>query len=156
MSYYIIIRGPAAAGKTTLSERLAKKLHAHYISFDRIREEHRIGLSEEDRIKANEIALPEAKKKLEMGQIVIFDGVFYHKSQLEHAIKELPFKHFVFTLKASLQKCLSRHRYRESEISEKSVRYVHKLVTMFDYGIIIDTNKKTDDETIKEILSYLP
>ncbi len=65
MTYYIIIRGPAAGGKTTISKKLAAKLHAHYISFDKIRERTGLGFSEEDRIKANEVALPEAKEKLD-------------------------------------------------------------------------------------------
>lgn len=156
MDYFIIIRGPAAGGKTTLAKKLARKIRAHYISFDQIREKHGIGLTEVDRIKANKIAIPEAKEYLDNNKIVIFDGVFYHKTQLDHIIKELPFKYFVFTLKVPLQKCLDRHKFRDSKISEKSVRDVHELVTRFDYGIIIDTENKTEDDAIQEIISHLP
>jgi cytidylate kinase len=31
MSYYVIIRGPAASGKSTIAKRLAKELSAYYI-----------------------------------------------------------------------------------------------------------------------------
>ncbi len=156
MVYYIVIRGPAAGGKTTISKRLARKLDALYISFDEIRDEHGIGLSEEDRIRANDVAIPEAKRNLERGRIVIFDGVFYHRSQLDHLFRNLRFRHFVFTLRASLERCLERHKERESEISEKSVRDVHGLVNTFDSGTVIDTDGRSEEETVSEIISRLP
>ncbi len=156
MVYYIVIRGPAAGGKTTISKKLAGKLNALYVSFDEIRDEHGIGFSEEDRIRSNELAIPEAKGSLERGRIVIFDGVFYHRSQLDHLSRNLRFRHFVFTLRASLERCLERHKERESDISEKSVRDVHRLVNEFDAGTVIGTDGKSEEETVREIISHLP
>jgi len=155
MSYYVIIRGPAAGGKTTIAKLLSNKLQAHYISFDEIRVNHKIGLSESDRIKANNIAIPEAKQFLEKGTTVIFDGVFYHKSQLEHLEKHLPHKHFTFSLTATVDECKKRHEHRESEISENSVKAVHRLVSEFDCGIEIDTMGDAPEDTLKKIMDHL-
>ncbi|MDD4111129.1 MAG: (d)CMP kinase [Clostridia bacterium] len=42
MSYYIIIRGPAGVGKTTIAKNLQDKLGADYISFDEILEKYKL------------------------------------------------------------------------------------------------------------------
>jgi len=39
MSYFIIIRGPAGVGKTTIAKKLAARLGETYISFDKIMRE---------------------------------------------------------------------------------------------------------------------
>lgn len=44
MSYYIIIRGPLACGKTTVSRELAEKLKATHISIDEILDKHELFL----------------------------------------------------------------------------------------------------------------
>lgn len=155
MSYYVIIRGPAGVGKTTIARQLTKELKATYISFDQIREKHGIDLSEKGRIQANNKAIPEARKSMVKGKPVVFDGVFYHKSQVEHLTKALQYKHVVFSLKASLQECLERHRKRKSEISEKSVRDVYKLVAAFDCGIVIKTSEKSVKKCVNEIAFHI-
>ena len=40
MSFYAIIRGPMGCGKSTIAERIAKKLKAKYIPIDKILDEH--------------------------------------------------------------------------------------------------------------------
>ena len=42
MSYYIIIRGPAGCGKSTISKILKEKLNAFYISFDEVVEKYQL------------------------------------------------------------------------------------------------------------------
>ena len=105
-------------------------------------------------LKANKLAIPLAIKKLESGKIVIFDGCFYHKTQIIHLTKNLPYRHFIFTLKASVGNCISRDKGRRS-IGEKSIRAVHKLVSL-DYGNVIIANKKTPEQTLQTIIPYLP
>ena len=161
MAYFIIIRGPLGIGKTTIAKALAKILNAEYISIDKVLEENNLDREDnnfvpEDFIKANEIILPKVKEGLAKGKIVIFDGCFYFKEQIEHLKKNIPKKGFVFNLKAQIETCVDRDSKRDGVYGEKAAREVHELVSKFDYGTNIDTNNKTKNEVVKEILSYLP
>ena len=158
MSLYVIIRGPAGVGKTTVAKKLARKLKAVYISFDRIRARHGIGLSEKQRIKANEVAIPLAAKKLAAEKIVIFDGVFYHRSQLAHLISSLKFPHFVFTLAATVGEVVRRDAKRKgkAKMGERKVRGFYPVVAKFKPGIIIDTSGKILAQVVDEIFCRLP
>lgn len=160
MSYFIIIRGPAGCGKTTVAKKLKEKLNAEYFSFDEILKKHQLeisdgrGISKESFLKANELIIADVKKIINEGKIVILDGCFYHKEQLENLEKSIPFKHFIFDLKASVKECIDRDKTRKS-IGEDSIRAVHSMVSEFDCGIPIDTNKKTKDEVVFELLNIL-
>src|SRR3989344_6810955 len=109
MSYYILIRGPLGCGKSTLAERVAKKLKAEYIAIDRVLDEHDLTkdkeagyISQKSFIKANEIIALKAAKFLGKGVPIVFDGNFYWRSQIDDLITRLDFPHYVFTLKAPL------------------------------------------------------
>tara|TARA_Y100000034_G_C6776269_1_gene346623 strand:- start:320 stop:820 length:501 start_codon:yes stop_codon:yes gene_type:complete len=164
MVYYIIIRGALGIGKSTISENLAKILKANHILIDNILKKNdldhiddNIGcISPKNFIKGNKIILPEVKKNLEKGKIVIFDACFYHKEVIEHLIKNLPYNHYVFTLKASLENCRERDSKRKKACGKEAAMAVYKLVSKFNYGIVINTNKKNIKEVVKKILSYLP
>lgn len=156
----IIIRGPLGVGKTTIAKALAKKLNAEYLSVDRILEEN--GLDREDNkftpedfIKANEIILPKIKEDLAIGKVVIFDGCFYMKEQIEHLEKSLPGKIYAFDLKAPVGVCIKRDNKRKRVYGEQAARGVHKLVSKFDYGINIKTDNKTSEQVTKEIIKKL-
>lgn len=163
MSYYIIIRGPLGSGKSTVSEKLAHILEAKYVGLDEVLEKHGLDkmppdapcISAKNFIKANEIVLPGVKETLADGKIVILDACFYHKEIIEHLVQNLPFKHYIFTLKAPLALCIKRDSERNKSHGEGAAQAVHSLVSQFDYGTIIDVDKSLD-ETIKDILSYLP
>jgi len=160
MSYYIIIRGPAGIGKTTIANKLKNSLEAVYISFDEVLKKHQLevsdgrGISKESFLKANELVASEAKKEIEKGKVVIFDGCFYHKDQLEDLIILLPFKHFVFDLKASVEECIKRDKGRTS-IGEDSIRAVYRMVAEFEYGAPIETEGKTAEEVENGILAVI-
>jgi len=164
MSYYIIIRGPLGIGKSTIAQGLAKILHAEYVPIDSILEKHSLDAIDKGAkciparnfIKADEIILPSIKEKLKIGKKVIFDACFYHKEHIEHIIKNLPYPHYVFTLKAPLEVCIKRDSKRKKTHGKDAATAVHHLVSRFDYGIVIDTNKKNLKQTIEEILSHLP
>jgi predicted kinase len=160
MSYYVIIRGPAGVGKTTIAKSLEEKLGAVYISFDEVLEKYKLemsdgrGIAKESFLKANQMVVNDAKKELENGKIVIMDGYFYHKDQLEDLEKSLPFEHYIFDLKATVEECIARDKLRKS-IGENSVRAVHTMVSEFDYGVSIETGGKTVEGVVKEILGLL-
>jgi len=163
MSYYIIIRGPLGSGKSTISEKLAQKLDAKHFEMDEILEKHGLDkippgepcISVENFIKANEIVLPEVKKLLAAGQIVIFDACFYHKEVVEHLIQSLRMPHYIFTLEAPLRVCIKRDSERDNPHGEDSAHAVYSLVSRFDRGNIINAAGSID-ETLADIVSHLP
>ena len=162
MSYYIIIRGPLGSGKSTISEKLAKKINGKHLAIDRILDDNNLLEDKEDGYisqksfrQANEIACQDAKSIIQQGTPVVFDGNFYWQSQIDDLIKWLDFPHYVFTLKASLELCIERDRQREKPLGEMAARVVYKKSTEFDYGTVIDISKPLD-KAITEILSYLP
>ncbi len=162
MVYYIIIRGPLGCGKSTISEILAKKLKAKHISYDRILDKHKLTedkeegmISRKSFLKANKIILPEVKKYLNKGKIVIFDGNFYWKEQIDDLINKLNYDHFVFTLKVPLKVCIKRDSKRSKKHGKWAAMAVHNAVTKFDYGIVIDNEKKSVNEATEEIIVRL-
>ncbi|MBI2638427.1 AAA family ATPase [Candidatus Peregrinibacteria bacterium] len=163
MSYYIIIRGPLGSGKSTISEKLAHILEAKHVHMDEVLEKHGLDkmppdapcIPAENFIKANEIVLPEVKKLLAGGKIVIFDACFYHKEVIEHLVQNIEMPHYIFTLKAPLELCIKRDSERHKTHGEGAARAVHSLVSRFDYGNIVDVTGSLED-ALKDILSYLP
>ncbi len=167
MSYYLIIRGPLGCGKSTIAQRLAKILQAEYVAVDRVLDEHHLTteheqgyISQKSFFNANKIIAPQAKRTLQQGIPVIFDGNFYWKSSIKDLIKRLkigrlPFPQYIFTLKAPLQVCIERDRKRVKTHGEDATRAVYKKATTFDYGIVIDVTKPIK-EVVKEIGLYLP
>ena len=163
MSYYIIIRGPLGSGKSTISEKLAHVLNAKHIHVDEILEKHGLDkmppdapcIPAENFIKVNEIVLPEVKNLLSEGKIVIFDACFYHKEVIEHLIENLPFEHYIFTLKAPLELCIERDSKRTKTHGKDAAGAVHWLVSQFDYGNNVDVTGSPED-TSKDVISYLP
>jgi len=158
---YIIIRGPLGIGKSTIAKELAKKLKAKYISIDEVLKKHDLDVIDKKEgcilaknfIKGNNIILAKIKEKLKE-KVVILDGCFYHKEQIEHLKKNLK-PIFIFTLKAPLKVCIERDTNRKKSYGKDAAKAVFDLVSRFDYGYIIDTENKDIDETVKEIVSYL-
>ena len=163
MIYFIIIRGPLGCGKSAVARQLATILHAEYIPIDQVLERNRLDkinsrivcIPAKNFIRANEIILPRVKKSLGKGTIVIFDACFYYKKAIQHLIKNLPYAHYAFTLKAPVEICIERDKNRHKTYGEAAVRGIHKLASRFDYGISIDITRPLD-KSVKEILSYLP
>ena len=164
MSYFIVIRGPLGVGKTTASKELARVLDGEHISIDILLEEHGLDRGDEDEgcipaknfVKGNEMIIPTIKRLLENGKVVILDGCFYHKEQIEHLNESLPYQHCVFTLKAPVEVCIERDKGRERVYGEDAARAVHWMVSMFDEGIVINTAGRTLKQTVEEITSHLP
>lgn len=163
LSFFIIIRGPLGVGKTTIAKFLAERLDGERIDFDKILSENGLdevsaeegGIPLDNFIKANDLVIPDAKKKIEAGKVLIFDACFYHKEVIDDLIKKLPYKHFVFTLKASLDNCVLRDKCREKSYGKDAAEFVHLIVSKFDYGIIIETSCHTKEQTVEEVLSHI-
>lgn len=165
MTYFIIMRGPLGVGKSAISENLAKILDAEHISLDKVLEKHNLDKGDEalgcippqNFIKADELILPYAESALKKGKIVIFDGCFYHREQIDDLLAKLKeYRHYAFTLKAPLDVCIQRDAGRKLVYGDGAAAAVYGLVSRFDYGTMIDTSGKTIEATIKEILTHLP
>lgn len=161
MAYYIIIRGPLGCGKTTIAKKLSKILNAEYIAIDDILDKHNLiedqeggYISQASFQKVNEIILGKAKKLLAKEKIIVFDGNFYWKSQIEDLINKLYYPHYIFTLKAPLEVCLERDSKRRIAQGQDAVRAVYKKSTEFEYGTVIDITNKTADEVVGEIKKF--
>lgn len=159
--YFIIIRGPLGIGKSTIAKELAKKFKGEYISIDSLLEKLKLDKIEGDCIplknflKVNMFIIPKIKEKLNKKRIVILDGNFYHKQQIKDLIKNLKFKHFVFTLKAPLSVCIERDKNRKKAYGKEATIAVYNLVSKFDYGIVIDTKNKNINAIVKEITKLI-
>ncbi|HLC81781.1 MAG TPA: AAA family ATPase [Candidatus Nanoarchaeia archaeon] len=158
----IIIRGPLGCGKSTIAGKLSKILNAKYFAVDRILEEHNLTknkeagyISQRSFIEANEIIALRAKRILDSGKLIVFDGNFYWKSQINNLIEKLNFQHHVFTLKAPLKVCIARDAERGKTHGEDAARTIYKKSIEFDYGTVININRSLG-ECIDDILSYLP
>ena len=161
--YFILIRGPLGIGKSTISQKLCKRLRATYFSMDLILDELHLEsypsaecIPAKNFIKANEHILSLANALLEKGKIVVFDGCFYHKEQIVHLFNHLKGKGIVFDLKALLEVCIVRDRGRKKVYGEDAARAVYSLVSRFDYGPPIDTTGKTALQIVRKILTFLP
>ena len=163
MAYFVIIRGPLGVGKSTVSKKLADLLHGVYISIDSILEKHGLDKVENEEsipiknfLAGNDIIIHQIKQNIVKNTPVIIDGNFYHREQIEHLIDQLPFEHFVFTLKASLETCIERDQNRDKPYGKDAATAVHSMVSRFDYGHTIDTQNLEEKGVIDEMLSFLP
>jgi predicted kinase len=158
MGYFIIIRGPAGVGKSTIAKRVARKLDAYYVSFDALMKKNKLdilegdGISAANFVKANNIVIPDALKQLKKGHIVIFEGCFYRVEQINHLKKQLNFKHIIFTLTATLEDCFIRNSSRKKVMSKEAIEEVYCLVKNLNIGVEIRTSGKTITESVNEII----
>ncbi|HBR71034.1 TPA: hypothetical protein DIC20_05435 [Candidatus Dependentiae bacterium] len=162
MSYFIILRGPAGVGKTTVAKKLTQLLGGYHISLDTILAKHNLDyvpgnrcVPEQNTLTVNKLIIPMAQEKLKEGTVVIFDGNFYHKSQIEDLINKLKFPHFIFTLQADVETCIARNNMRDNSLDEKEVKNVFELVSTFECGDVINSNDQTIDESILTILKKI-
>ena len=99
--------------------------------------------------------MPKARECLQNNKIVIFDGCFHFKEQLQHLKKNLPFKYYIFSLKASIKECLERNKTRKKPMTKKAIEEVYELVSKVEVGIEIETSGKNMMEVTNQILKHL-
>ena len=161
MSYYVIIRGPAGSGKSTIAKKLAKGLDAFYLDFDKVLSGYKLdkidgdGISTENFIKGNELILDDIRQRVKSDQTVIIDACFYRKGHLDHLVKSLPYKHFIFSLQSSLEECIQRNRKRKKGMADQDIIDVYNLVAKYKTGILIIIEGRKEKDVINEILEYL-
>lgn len=139
MSFFLVVRGPLGAGKTTIARAIAIAVSAEVVSVDEIvdREEWDGG-SEALFLRANEVVAERARPVLARGRPVVVDGNFYWASALDDLARRLPFPHEVFTLRVPLEVCIERDRLRSRSYGAEATREVYAKVSGADRGFAID------------------
>jgi len=148
-----IIRGPLGVGKSTIAKMLAEKIDAKYISVDSVLDENNLtpkegNITVDVFLEANNIIIQKMNDK-----VAVIDGNFYYQEQLDDLKSKLPKDTIVFTLKASLETCIQRDSARKKSYGEGATMAVYNLVNQFDAGVIVETEGKTEETVLEEIIS---
>lgn len=163
MPHVIIIRGPAGVGKTTVARMLAERIHGVYLSIDeridamQVQGEEEGGIPRKYFLAAQDDCLPTAQQALEAGTSVVLDGNFYWPEQFTHLAAHLPYPQRVVTLMAPLSTCLARDAVRTTRapIGELIIRAVYDLSSRISVGEEMETEGKTADAVVRDILVRL-
>ncbi len=152
MSYFLVIRGPLGAGKTSVARALADRLGARPISIDPILERWRWdGGSERLFLRANRAAVARALPWLVRGVPVVLEGNFYWVRVLDDLAERLPYPHRTFTLKVPLDVCIERDRHRARSYGAKAARAVFRKASRVRRGIPVD-GSGTIPAVVREIV----
>jgi predicted kinase len=156
VSFFLIVRGPLGAGKTTIARALAQDLGAEVVSIDEILElQEWDGGSEALFLAANVVAADRARALLVRGVAVVVDGNFYWERAIQDLEGRLPFPHEVFTLKVPLEVCIERDRLRSPSYGEEAAREVFEKVAQVECGVPIDGTRGIAD-IVQDVRSRLP
>jgi len=159
-NYFIILRGPAGMGKSTIAKLLSNKIKAEVFHIDNILDRLNLGYKQGGKwvplnnfLEVDKKIISEINEKIKNKKIII-EGNFYHKEHIKDLLKNINSKNYIFTLKTNVKTCIKRDSKRKS-IGEKNIKDVHKLVSKFDEGILINTYNKNKEEIVKEIISHI-
>ena len=168
----VLINGPAAAGKSTVSELLAQHFdRSAVVHVDTIRQflrKGKVDLRKEDKMRegqrqldlSTKIASSVANNLLDGGFTVIIDDVVSSKGRLDLYLTCLAARPEVFLLLPSLEVLLKRDLGRAS--SEQMKEKVAELHAAFSQRRneesrwnVIDSSSHAPEETARQVLRYL-
>jgi adenylate kinase family enzyme len=119
VSKLIIIRGPSAAGKSTVAKALMEKVSRPTALLKRDHYMFMFKTDDETKVPDKELLEQNILTCLERGFDVIFEGNFKgatHKPMLERIFTAHPDENYVFYLDVSLNETLKRHNKREEQL----------------------------------------
>ncbi len=157
----IILRGAAGVGKTTVSDLLAKALHARcYHLADTLRAlniRYVPGYGKwiplEKFLSAHAALRPQIREELKTKDVIV-EGNFYHENAIIDFTQE--FESIVLTLDAPLKDCIHRDSTRgEKYIGPERIAQVYALTHAFSAGISINTENMTAQDVVAEIIKKL-
>jgi chloramphenicol 3-O-phosphotransferase len=159
----VILRGPAASGKTTICEKVRdfdKKIA--WLSVDKMKP---IFSDFEDRTleESNKAALAELKYLLDEGYSVIFDGIFKNVNRVYEAIqiaKDRNIETLVYQLRCSLETLQGRDKVRpgvkegyRKPLGDEVIQSIHNtnMENPIEGAIELNTEEKSVGECVKII-----
>ncbi len=155
MAFYLLLRGPLGAGKTTVADVLAREIGGRAISIDALLERLEWdGGSLDLFLRANELAEREIRTSLAAGAPAVVDGNFYWSAAISDLEERLPFPHAIFSLRVPVEECVRRDRGRPTSYGEEATREVFEKVARVDAGRPID-GRPPVDEVVREIVTHL-
>lgn len=162
MNKVIIIRGAAAAGKTTISKLLTQKLKGknYNIDVDVIRYFDNDAKDHIDEFPiANFGAAKLASVYLRYGYNVIIDSNIFQKEALNKIKSNIPKRYpiFLFTLYSSSSSLIKRDSYRSKTLGKDLIKRINYLVnnSKINEGIFINTMKLKQNIVVNKIITYL-
>jgi predicted kinase len=156
LAYFLIVRGPLGAGKSTVSRALARALGGRVVSVDAVLETMRWdGGSEALFLKANERLAERVEALARRGVPAVVDGNFYWRSALDDLRRRLALPSAVFTLRVPLEVCVARDRGRRRSYGARATREVFAKVSRVRAGRPIDGTGEVPT-IVQEIVRALP
>lgn len=161
----IIVRGPLGVGKTTVAHAVARRLHARYVSIDRILDDHRLIRWRRGRIalvsfrRANSVALRDVERASARSRPVVIDGNFYYIGQIRDLVCRAPVPPRFFDLQAPLALCIARDAARLRSYGPEATRTVYRLNARYTFGETIDAARPLHwivDEILRRIRVPFP
>jgi len=161
-SYFLIVRGPAGVGKSTISKLVSEKINAKVYHYDRIMKGFGYNYIPGEKwvplhkfISADKKMIPKFVNLLEKESNLILEGNFYHVEQINNLVSKINFLSVVVTLKGSLETCIKRNKDRGEKMAREVIEEVYSIMPEFKEGIHIDTDDKDVEKIVDEIMNHL-
>lgn len=143
----ILLCGGVGAGKSTLAQRLSKRLgDARVLSSDSFKR------------RVYERLLLELENSMNKQKYLILDATFYRKVYRDRVRETAMGRDEVFTiyLKCPLEVCLERNRRRSGAVPENAIRIIHRLFEEPENpDLVVNTAEAGVEEALERVLENL-
>jgi len=162
MTYFLIIRGTAGVGKSTISKLVADRINAKVYHYDRIMKGFGFNYIPGEKwiplhkfLSADSKMIPKFISRFEKGENIILEGNFYHNEQVKNLVSKIGFDCVIINLNGSLDTCIKRNKDRGEKMSQSVIEEVYGIMPKFEDGIDIETDGKEVKEIVDEIVNKI-
>lgn len=158
MAHLVLIRGPAGSGKSTLSDKVGKRIKGNVVVLHK--DLFHFQIPQRGKVPVREILSLISEFLLSRNFSVVLDGLFggatARKSilELKRIARRANAKFTLVFLDTNKDVCLERNRKRKKAIPVKDVHkwydYIYK--TKAEKGIVINNNHLSEREALRKIM----
>jgi len=158
MTHLVLIRGPAGSGKSTLSDKVGKRIKGNVVVLHK--DLFHFQIPQKGELPVRELLSLISKFLLSRNFSVVLDGLFGGASaqktisQLKRIARRGNAKFTLVFLDTSKDVCLERNRKRKKAIPIKDVHkwydYIYK--TKAEKGTVINNNHLSEREALRRIM----